>query len=84
VQGGWPGDGNIDIETAMEIVVSDVLRGMNIEQEYPGFWQKLQNDAELRQEYEDAIRHLQGDTVPLPFPANKNLSFLAADGPVNQ
>jgi hypothetical protein len=64
----------------ISLVVSDALQGTDIRQRYPAFYQRVQNDAELRQTFIDVLALAEasalGKLAPLPGPASRDLSFL--------
>lgn len=64
----------------LSLLISGILNGENMEERYPVYYKKLLGNAELRQAFLDALESIEaersGDQVPLPGPAQKDLSFL--------
>lgn len=71
----------------LSLVVNDVLKGVDIAQQYPEFYKKLLANVELRQAFLDTLELLEmerTDTLqPLPQEASRDLAFLhnTADSP---
>ena len=64
----------------LSIAVEDAAKGIDISKRYPTLYQKLADDAALRETFLDAL-HLaekdqKGELVPLPEPIKANLDFL--------
>lgn len=64
----------------LSLVVNDALEGVDITVQYPNFYRKLLDDAELRQAFLDALAILTGDEAEewqmLPDEFSRDLNFL--------
>lgn len=64
----------------LSLIVSGTLNGENIAQRYPAFYQKLVENAGLRQAFLDALESIEaessGELVPLPGASHSRLDFL--------
>jgi hypothetical protein len=67
----------------LSLFLEDARQGVDVSRRYPGFYQKLIIDPELRQAFLD-ILHLMDEDInhalgPIPFAARANLEFLLED-----
>lgn len=74
-------------EAMLDLIVSDALKGVDIRQQYPHFYQQLAENTELLEALEDALAILADETsvgpAPEPIwqPAYKHLTFLQKPEP---
>ena len=72
---------NLPMDSDMlSLIVSGTLRGEDLPSRYPAFYQKLLENAELRQAFLDALDSIEaeqaGTLTPLPAAAKAKLDFL--------
>jgi hypothetical protein len=64
----------------LSLIVSGTLKGEDISRRYPAFYQKLMENADLRQAFLDALESIEaeraGELVPMPETAKRNLDHL--------
>ncbi len=75
------GGSTLDMESDMlSLIVSGTLSGEDVSRRYPAFYQKLLENADLRQAFLDALEAVEaeraGQLIPLPEGAKADLSFL--------
>jgi hypothetical protein len=83
-----PGNsGNDSVRSAdiefLSLFIEDARHGVDVSRRYPGFYQKLIIDPELRQAFLDILRLMDEDInhalASIPLPARANLDFLVED-----
>jgi hypothetical protein len=79
-------DGFIEDDEMLSLIVSEVVKGVDIAKRYPAFHHKLLNNANLRSTFLDLLHMLEQTNVPIIAVSNKttntDLSFLTR--PVSQ
>lgn len=64
----------------LSLMVDETLKGVDLKTRYPIFYQKLLNNAELRQAFVDILESVdggqRGQLVPIPAGGAKSLAFL--------
>lgn len=64
----------------LTLVINDTLRGVDIQKQYPAFYQRLTEDAALRDAFLDILEMAQEEnakTTTTPRPTSKTLPFLS-------
>lgn len=75
---------SVDLEF-LSLFIEDARHGVDVSRRYPGFYQILMVDPELRQAFLDILELMDEDTnqtlASLPLPGRANLGFLLKDQP---
>jgi len=76
-----PSSGMMVDSEMLSLVVSEVLKGVDISMRYPAFYRNMLNNDDLRQAFVDALGSIesqpQSETVFLPLVAGPSLDFLS-------